>query len=305
MLTPPFTADDFLSVVGQAFALPENEVREYAKPRASSLASCARQQAYAMAGTEHDEIGVEGSARQIDGALTAEQGRMFEDLSVRVIEEMGFSVVDRQLALPDDYPVTGHPDGRLYEGGDGLVWGFEHKHLGRYSYEKILKEGLLAAEPGFILQSGLYGDALGWDAALFVVVAQDSSAVRGDITANLRAKNPDRRWSVYPGINPKVNIVPVDLRPVKHGLIPLAHERAEWLTDWKRRSGKPADVAREFDPTITEEKWIADGEGGRVTVDRAPFPCGWCPYYAKCLADGPGGQAAPPLPWTAKVESSD
>lgn len=303
MLTPPFTAEEFLAVVGQTFALPENEVREYDKPRASSLASCARQQAYAMAGTEHDAIGVEGSARQTDGALTAEQGRMFEDLSVKVIEQMGVAVVDRQISLPDSYPVTGHPDGRL--SGDGLVWGFEHKHLGRYAYEKILKEGLLAANPGFVLQSALYGDALGWDAALFVVVAQDSSAVRGDITANLRAKNPASRWSVYPGVNPKVTIAPLDLRPVKHGLVPLGLDRARWLSEWKRSSGIPRDVAREFDPTTTEEKWVADGYGGRTTVDRAPFPCGWCPFFSKCLADGPGGKAAPPLPWTVSVESDD
>lgn len=304
MLTPPFTADDYLAVVGETFSLPENEIRERDKPRASSLGACARQQAYMMAGIEHDPIGVEGSARQTDLELTAEQGRMFEDLSVAIIETMGFQVVDRQLSLPEDYPVTGHPDGRLITPDDALVWGFEHKHLGRWAYEKILKVGLFEAEPGFILQSALYGDALGWDAAQFVIIAQDSSSVRGDITANLRAKNPERRWSVYPGINPKVNIVPVDLRPIKHGLVPVALERAYWLADWKRGDGNPAHVAREADPEARELKWVPrDGE--REQVELAKFPCSYCPFFSKCIEDGAGGWTAPQLPWTETVEADD
>lgn len=304
-LLPPFTTDEYLSVVGETFSLPENTVRERDKPRASSLGACARQQAYMMAGQEHDPIGVEGSARQTDQELTAEQGRMFEDLSVAIIERMGFAVVDRQLSLPADYPVTGHPDGRLVTPDSSLVWGFEHKHLGRWAYEKILKVGLFEAEPGYVLQSALYGDALGWDAAQFVIVAQDSSSVRGDITANLRAKNPERRWSVYPGLHPKVNITAVDLRPIKHGLVPVAHERALWLSEWKQASGNPADVAREANPENRELKWVADGKGGREQVERAPFPCGWCPFFSQCLKDGPGGYTAPQLPWTESVEADD
>lgn len=302
MLKPPFTASAFLDVVGRTFSLPENFVGERDKPRASGLGACAREQGYMMVGMEHDPIGEEGSARQTDQELTAEQGRMFEDLSISVIATMGFEVVDRQLALPDDYPVTGHPDGRLTGTTDGLVWGFEHKHLGRWGYEAVLKEGLFAAEPGYVLQSALYGDALGWDAAQFVIVSQDSSSIRSDITANLRAKNPARRWSVYPGIHPKVTVVPVDLRPIKHGLVPAAHERAYWLTDWKLQDGDPANIAREFDPTARVLKWVADGDGGREQVEQAPFPCGYCPFLSKCLEDGPGGFAAPALPWTTRVE---
>jgi hypothetical protein len=304
VLKPPFTTEDFLSVVGEAFSLPENFVGERNKTRASSLGSCARQQGYMMAGVEHDPIGVEGSARQTDQELTAEQGRMFEDLSVSILATMGFEVIDRQISLPDDYPVTGHPDGALGN-IDGLFWGFEHKHLGRWAYEAVLKDGLLAAEPGYVLQAGLYGDALGWDAAQFVIVAQDSSSVRGDITANLRARSPARRWSVFPGIHPKVNIIPVDLRPIKHGLVPVALERAEWLSKWKQADGDPAHIAREANPDLRQEKWVADGQGGREQVEQAPFPCGWCPFFSRCLEDGPGGLTAPQLPWTETVEADD
>lgn len=321
-LTPPFTADEYLRAAGNN-VLPENEVREYRKPRASSLGACARQQAYAMAGTKKDELGAEYSGRTIDNELTAEQGRHFEDLSVQIIESMGLRVVDRQIELPPEYPVTGHPDGRLEDPrsddvigpglyvpttdrlSDGLVWGFEHKHLGRYSYEDVLKKGFEAAHPNYILQTALYGDALGWDASLFLIVAQDSSAVRGDATSNLRAKNPAVRWSVHPDMNPKVLVIPVDLRPLKHGLVPVAHERAKWLTEWREAGKDPSGVAREADPTFVEQKWVPDGKGDRMQVDRVKFPCGWCPYLSKCLEAGGGGEPAPKLPWTTEVVESD
>jgi hypothetical protein len=233
---------------------------------------------------------------------------MFEELSVKVIEQLGVAVVDRQIELPPGYPVTGHPDGRLISMGDtsgkidGLIWGFEHKHLGRWAYEKILKVGLMRAEPNYVLQSALYADALGWDAALFVIIAQDSSSVKGDMTANLRAKNPAVRWAVDPDIHPKVNIVPVDMKPLKNGLIPMGLNRARWLTGWKKADGDPSHVAREFDPEVLENKWVPDGEGGRMEIQTAPFPCGWCPYYTRCKQDGAGGKEAPRLPWTEANE---
>lgn len=331
-LTPPFNTADYLAAVGTTFEMDVNAVREHDKPRASSLGSCARQQAFMMAGTPHDETGKsEASARSTDGELTAEQGRMFEDLSVRVIENMGFGIVDRQLCIghpkctpesiqgPEDFPVSGHPDGRLvqmvrgewkmepYDAplADGLTWGWEHKHLGRYAYEKIIKEGLMKAEPVFIMQGGMYGYALGWDASLFTIIAQDSSSTRGDMTANLRAKNPAVRWATIPGINPKVNIIPVDMKPVQHGLVPMGINRALWLSDWKKNDGDPGHVAREYDPTIRVNKWVPDGAGGRMEIEQAPFPCGWCPYLEKCLAAGGGGNSAPALPWTESVEADD
>ena len=312
-LTPPFTTAEYLESASRVFQLPMNAVQTRSRPRASSLGACAREQGYMMAGVEHDPIGAEGSARGTDGDLTAEQGRMFEDLSVRIIEGVGLSVVDRQIELPDDYPVSGHPDGRLVQQKpdgqvqhiDGLIWGFEHKHLGRWAYEKIIKVGLFDAEPNYVLQSALYGHALGWDAALFVVVAQDSSSIRGDMTANLRAKNPATRWATGTKVHPKVNIVPVDLRPIKNGLVPMALDRAKWLSNWQETDGDPANIAREYDPTVQESKWVADGNGDRMEVMRQPFPCGWCPWLTKCLEAGGGGNRAPGLPWTLEEDTGD
>lgn len=285
--------------------MPMNDVQERDRPRASSLGACARQQAFTMAGTVPQDIGEEASARAIDQELTAEQGRMFEPVSIKVIESMGFQVVDRQIALPDDFPVSGHPDGRLVPGDEAarfdINWGWEHKHLGRYAYEKILKMGLFKAEPQFIVQDLMYGYGFGWDAGLFTIVAQDSSSVRGDMTANLRAKNPAVRWAVDPLINPKVNHIALDLAPLKQSLLPRALERAEFLIDWKKNDGDPGHVAPEHDPNVRETKWIPDGEGGRMEVERAPFPCGWCPFMQNCIKAGLGGKVAPAFPWTDEV----
>ena len=327
LLTPPFTTADYLAAASTAFALPMNAVQERDKPRASSLGACAREQAAMMAGLIHDPIGTDGSARSTDGDLTAEQGRMFEDVSVKIIDVLpqGIRVVDRQIELPADYPVTGHPDGALefwYDnsfvaGGsanidlgwsptdkDGIRWGFEHKHLGRWAYEKILKVGLYKAEPGYYLQGALYADALGWDASLYVIIAQDGSSIRGDMTANLRAKNPATRWAYDPTINPKVNILPVDMRPAKNGLVPMAINRALWLQGWKEQDGDPSHVAREYKPTEMKSKWVPDGEGGRMEVMRPDFPCSYCPVLAQCLEWGDGGERAPALPWTLGDEDT-
>lgn len=297
MIQPLFNADDYLTASATVFEMAVNATQERAKPRASSLGACARQQAFMMAGVEPDPMGSEASARGTDNVLTAEQGRMFEDLSVKILEHMGVAVINRQITLPDNYPVTGHPDGELGE-YEGLYWGFEHKHLGRWAYEGTLRYGLYKAEPNYVLQSALYGDALGWDMAQFVIVSQDSSSIRTDIRRSLEYKTPSARWGADPEIHPKVTIVPVDLRPLKHGLVPMALERATWLSDWKQRDGDPAHVARENNPTTLEVVPVPDGEGGVMEVERAPFPCGWCPYLQSCLAAGGGGECAPILPWT-------
>lgn len=264
-----------------------------------------------MVDTEHDGEGLGESRIQTDSEITAEQGRLFEDISVARIERnTGLRVVDRQMSLPDDYPVTGHPDGRLspnrgtthYPGGeeiDGLIWGWEHKHLGRYAYTSVLKQGLQTAEPNFVLQATLYGDALGWDAAYFTITSQDASAIRGDITQNLRAKTPG--WAAQKGLHPKVTLVPVDLRPLYHSLIPMAHNRAMWLTKWKEESGDVADVRRESNPNNMADRPVVDEDGN---VQHRPFPagddalCGYCPYLRQCRLMGQSGEAAPKLPWT-------
>ena len=278
--------DEILRAFGKAFSRPENVSQQHTKPRASALASCARQQAYDMSATIQDEIGVAGSRLSYDADLTGEQGRAFEGLMERTLSSMGIEVVNAQTALPRDYPVSGHPDGELDVSTYGaettlppIKWGVEFKHLGRFGYKKAITRGLRVGHPQYILQAGLYGDALGWDAVLFIVSSQDASSIRADAAASLRYKTPSARWAERPGWHPKLHLETMEIKEVQNGLLPVAKARAKWLTDWKANSGVASDVAREYEPTNDS------------------FPCTYCPYLTACLADGSGGQRAPELPF--------
>ena len=290
MIQPPITRDEILRAFGKAYARPENAPQERTKPRASALAACARQQAYDMSNTPTDEIGVAGSRLSYDADLTGEQGRAFEGLMERALASMGVKVESAQIVLPDDYPVSGHPDGELDLSGymgrtevdgtkDTRKWGVEFKHLGRFGYTKAIRNGLRIAHPQYILQAGLYGDALGWDAVLFIVSSQDASSIRADAAASLRYKSPDARWGARTDWHPKIHIETMEIKEVQNGLLPIAKARARWLTDWKLNDGRPTAVAREYEPAADK------------------FPCTYCPYLSTCVADGNSGQRAPELPF--------
>lgn len=290
-IAPPVSRDQLVEAFGRTFILPENVRQERDRPRASSLAACARQQAYMMTGVVEDPIGTEGSRIRHDSALTSEQGRVFEEMMVRTFGTLGVTIEGRQKELPLSYPVSGHPDGEmLFTSGisgkddnplSGYVpqkWGVEFKHLGRYGYLKTIKQGLRKAHPNYILQAALYGDALGWDAVMFVVSSQDASSISGEATASLRYKTPEARWAERIDWHPKLHVETMELVEVQ-GLLPIAKARARWLSQWKRLDGIPKFVAREYDPTVDQ------------------FPCNYCPYLARCKADGEGGDKAPELPF--------
>jgi len=291
-LKPLFTADEFLAVVDEAFALPENGLFERGKPRASALASDARELAYMMSATEYDD-GV-GRKSRPDMRLTAEQGRHMEDLSVKVVETLGFEVANRQISLPDDYFVTGHPDGELVT-KDGLKWGWEHKHPGRFDFLHILQNGSIRhkdATPKWFLQAVLYGWGLGWDMVQFVVIAQDASGVVAEARRNAGSKNPAFRWGdrVLEGgdQNPKVWVEAFDLRPYYRTLAPAAKYRAEWLAKWKERSGDPKDVQLEHSPY--------ESIGPRGANKGIEFPWAFSEWLGAAQRDGQSGHRAPGLP---------
>lgn len=321
MLDLPFTRKDFLSAAGPALDnLPENTLVERDKPRASGLVADAREQAYYMLGLPGDDYGVEGSDRAPDAVMTTEQGRMYEELLVRVIQRCGWDVADRQLSLPGAYPVTGHPDGRLSMRDtnvranplvrgvqlhhEKLNWGVEFKHLGRYKYRQILSRGLEAGAPDYILQSALYADALNWDAVLFVITSQDASSIRAEMTMNRRVKTAANRWvDMHDWQHPKVMLFGVDMRPLKHTLVPRALERARWLSNWKETSGDPRDVQMEHSPWRQKKVkgvWVRDDVNGKVG-----FPWSYSDYLSRAQADGQSGVRAPELPMTGKWEGDD
>lgn len=289
MPNPPITVAEFLAAVGPTFALPENARMRRAKPRASGIANCARQQWYYMNDTEPT------AERNSDQDLTAEQGRMFEGITLAIMRTKGLTVASRQDGIPDDYPVSGHPDGddlvstssdKRWRGGPGKKWGFEHKHYGRYEYERMLKLGVEQGNPEALSQILMYGDALGWDYCWMVVVSQDASAVRGDMSINKRAKNESSVW-VTPDMNPKVQFFVIDINEYKGTLIPMLKMRARWLSE---HVDDPTPPRAEFVPFATGKQ------------DKIEFPCSHCPYLRDCQEAGQDGPRAPGLPFIKEVE---
>ena len=263
-------------------AIPhDDQSGKMALPRASSLVKCARQQAYMMTDTPKTE------EERPDFLFTVEQGRLAEEISISAINNSGKAVVfgtgDKQISIlkaNPDFWASGHPDGQLFlKDEDGLSWGFEHKHMGRWQYEEILKRGL-DSEPAIqaICQVAVYGAALDWDACLLVFTAQDASSIRSDITSNLRRKQPWAHRAMYDDC--KMMVFAVDLR-TRTAITEMLEVRARWLTNWVDTDANPANVAREFDP-----------QEGPLR-----FPCSYCPWHKKCMKDGPDGQFAPGIPY--------
>ena len=259
-----FDVFDMFHGVHKAFLLPENEVQQRDKPRASSLTSDAREIAYQMAGVKPSNPHAFNPER-MDGAMTAEQGRMFEDLLFKALEHMDepIRVVDRQRELPENYFVSGHPDGRV----ELTRTGVESKHFGRFAYKELARDGIWGGKGRDILiQSALYADALDWEDVLIIVTSQDASSMRMELNSK---QFKDK------GIHPKGMIFRIDreeLRP----LIPQLKERAEWFTNWKRSSGDPAAVKWESNPSSKK------------------FPYSYSEYVDLAIADGPGWLEAPP-----------
>ena len=186
-------------------------------------------------------------------AFTNEQNRYLEDVTCTILANLGHEVTDRQISLPDDYPVTGHPDGAFANG-----WGFEHKVLGYYSFMQVYKNGLFTEKPGYVTQAALYGDALGWDKTQFVILAGDHTKLRSDMN---RSRTPARDdW------HPKIQLPVIDNRQLAP-LVPQMHARATGLSS-AAESGTM--VEREFSGT-----------------DR--FPCDYCEFKTRCNQDGDGG----------------
>ena len=289
MLEPPVSVEEFLAA--REPELPENTRGVRAKPRASGIADCSRKQWYYMRDVNPTNEG------NPDAGLTQEQGRMMEDVSIARLARTGkVLVLGRQVGTPPNYVVSGHPDGAHLSltTNDGLQWGFEHKHYGRYEYERMLKLGLEQGNPEALSQILMYGDALGWDACFLVVVSQDASAVRGDMTINKRSKEESNVW-VTGDMNPKVAFYTVDIREYKNSLIPMLKMRAEWLTKHRDDATPPRPEFRPY-PVKGKNKQRDDKNG------KIDFPCSYCPYRDRCVVDGPTGLEAPRLPFIKEIE---
>lgn len=293
LITPPFTFRELAGGVDAATRQEYNETQVRAKPRASSIMNDARDVAYSMAGTDVSDPQQEADDR-FDGVITAETGRVLEDLIVAGIAGMpkDLVVINRQLCIgheacedheqgPLDYPLTGHPDGALerrYTGpllDDGRKWGVEFKVKGNWQFMNLALEGLHTAVGRDLLsQVVLYGDALDWDAVVVVVLAADASAVRTNVNKFKRyapLKNADPAE-----FHPKGFVWAIDLTDLKEALIPDLHKRARWFGQRQEKGLNPAEVKFESLP----------GE-------RRDFPWGWSEYYSLAHKDGEGTERAP------------
>jgi hypothetical protein len=298
MLEPPVTVEDYLGAVEPT--LPHNEPeRPHDKPRASLLSWCARANAYYMLGTSPTNGNVNG-----DGDLTTEQGSQVEAMSRRRFWEGSgrrYKIAEDQRATPEDFWATGHIDGMIMPveatglhrvNGrwsdrmriNGLVWGWEHKHLGRFSFLKVLKTAK-GEEPvpdiHHLAQIATYGAALEWDAATLCVLAQDQSAIRFDMRNNQKAAKPNVRWASREqfgtfNYHTKIRFHHVDLRPLTT-LRKQLQTRAQALSAW-RQQARIVLPAPEFDPDNRQH---------------ANFPCGYCDWRDQCVQDGRGGPAMP------------
>lgn len=254
------------------------------KPRASSLAYCSRRQAYAMVAAEVTDH------PSPDSLYTAEQGRIMEDATIAALGRADIHIVNQQAVIDDpSLPFTGHIDGEVAAPRGERV-GFEHKHLGRYSYKEHFIKGPEGAAPDYIAQMVAYGLGRGWDEVLYVVTSQDASSMRGEYTMNQRVKDPAKRWSSLPGWNPKMLIYRINLQYYYKTLAEPLLARASALVSWYRHSTRqldapdPRDIHREFDP----EAVLKDG--------KVAFQCTYCPWQQRCKEDGPGGEKIPWIP---------
>lgn len=257
------TAADILGAVSDStgYAAPAHD-----KPRASGIGHCARQQWYWMSETPTTD------EHSIDTAFTLEQGRVTEDITIKALRRLGYRVTGRQKTLPDTFFVVGHPDGQLSK-----TVGFEHKHLGRYQYERVLGVGLFEASPEYVAQVVCYGAGLGWEQCLFTITSQDASSIRWDRTsAVVYRKGVVKPWMIAEDYATsgcvKMYVCLVDLQPLYDSLLPVLQQRAADLV------ALTATPEREY-----------DGERS--------FPCGYCDWQSQCRADGEGGVRVKELPW--------
>ena len=217
------------------------------------------------------------------------------------------AVVSRQIEVSDASPVSGHPDGELIwldhageaeekgwhgspelipperflffphmfgredtpEDEQGYRIGVEHKHPGVNTYGRILRAGVLAERPGWVVQAVMYGLDRKWDYVLLIDVALDATAVKGP-----RAGFVKHFQTVF---DAKAKFELMDIRDMKLGFGPPLTARAVALSDFISSGGEPGDIRREF--------------SGHVK-----FPCGYCEQQDRCNLEGEGSVTLPVSP---------
>ena len=279
------------------------------RPRASSLADCARSIAHDMAGSPLTNPQY-GDPAQVAQQYANEQGRMSEALSFTALEwqpnrKYVLVVVSQQVELAASSPVSGHPDGELvwfysHEESTDFAWngaglagipeerfyftpemfgregtgrfkvGVEHKHPGVNTYGRVLKNGLREERPGWVVQAVMYGKDRGWDYVLLIDIALDATAVKSRGMGFTKYLNDDP-------LRAKANFELLALRDITLLWYPDLKQRADDLAAHFAAGGSPDDIRREF-------------------TGKGTFPCGYCEVRDRCNAHGDGIVVITPMP---------
>lgn len=282
--------------------LDANHTGARAKVRASALSSCAREQAYMLAGTPKSDP-QRDDLNRVTQQYANEQGRQAEELSFTAIEnqpgrKVKLMVVGRQREVPSKFPFTGHPDGELAWYYADEVWedlpesvqaerrfftaemfgregtvpfrvGVEHKDPGVNSFGNVLRGGVAGGKPEWLLQGTLYGEAFDWDYLLVITIALDATAVKSPKMGMLKLLNDM--------LHAKGHFELHDLRELRAAYYPRLKRRAVALNKFAASGADPAEVEREYSGSVG-------------------FPCGYCEWQSRCKLDGAGTVKMPEVP---------
>lgn len=269
----PFTDDEFVRRWLAAMTEMDNEdYMEYrfviengdsGMPRASGIGGCAARTMYRINGTEPTDL------RRAEYNWSAWMGYAGQEFKAEIMRRMGYTVRTVHVPLRSDV-MTGHIDGTvcgLDMGDEPVLWDSKLRNL--FGFRKLVVEGLPKGDPEMYLQMQWYMGELGLKWALVTIAPHDYSSMRNEVT---RYKLP-----VFNAIVHRI-IIPFDQKAYE-----LACERARVLLAAKELG---LMVAREFNPGKPAD---------------ARFPCGFCPFMSRCLADDfersvAGVVEVPPIP---------
>lgn len=307
------TRDELLAA-GSGPNDPANIPSKSAKPRVSGLSKDAREIAYYMAGTTPSDWGA------LDASWTQEQGRLAEELTISRLGLLGIPVVGRQEGLPDDLPVTGHPDGQLISVPDQNVGRLFARTIQDYYQEHKFQvaETLLStlfADHQATLRFGDHG-VVGFENKHFgrygyeKILKLGLEAAEPEIIAQISLYGYALGWdSCY------VAVTSQDASSIRGDMTQnrKVKDRSKmWVKDDMnpKLSTFVVDLRPYYNslvPILLRRaeffvRWMEeDGDPTHIAWESTPnpeqFPWSYSPYCTLALQDGQGSLVAPGLPW--------
>ena len=236
-------------------------------PRASSIGICSRQQWYRLTDTPKTDV------------LTpmhnwsAWMGWAGQELVVTILREMGYTVSVPPLGIVRDV-LSVHPDGEISGldlGDEVVLW--DGKVRNAYGYKSLLKGRMRAVDPPMYLQMQVGMEAQGRDKCVVTLHPHDLS------TTTLELKKYKLDGKVHNAVAHRL-WVERDVEAQQ-----LAVDRATALIT---ASSLNLMVNREANPA----------------KDR--FPCGFCPWRARCPEDDADAtMTVPEIPVAWSLETDD